>query len=258
MLNSNMKNLLVAIFLISCFTAFSQGDQRTNIIVRTKAKDAKFIGTSMGGSMIILRDAITNEVLAKGITNGGTGNTDLIMKTAHDRTTDITTGSAFFETSLYLSKPQFITVQALSPINHEESQVFSQTQVWVIPGKHMDGAGIVLEIPGFVVDGLSPQTHQGLSLETDKTAELKANIVMMCGCTISKGGLWDSEEIEVAAMVYVNGVYWKTMDMSYAETNTFTAQLNLEKEGSHEVIITAYHPSSKNTGVDQLNFRVSN
>lgn len=253
-----MKKFLIIVFLISFFSAFSQEDKRTKIIVRTKAKDAKFIGTSMGGSMIVLRDALTDEILAKGLTNGGTGNTDLIMNAPIERTTDITEGSAYYEASLYLSKPQFITIQALSPVNHEESRVFAQTQVWMIPGKHMDGAGIVLEIPGFVVEGLYPQTHQGFSIETDKTVELKVNMVMMCGCPISKGGLWDSEEIEVEGMVYVNGAYWKTISMSIAETNTFTAVLTLEKTGSHEVIITAYHPRSKNTGVDQLNFRVSN
>lgn len=253
-----MKNFLITVFLFSSFITFSQEDKRTKIIVRTKAKDAKFIGTSMGGSMIILRDALTDEILAKGLTNGGTGNTDLIMNTAQERTTDISTGSAFYEASLYLSKPQFVTVQALSPVNHEEARVFAQTQVWMIPGKHMDGAGIILEIPGFVVDGLFPQTHQGFSLETNKSIELKANIVMMCGCPITKGGLWDSEEIDVEAMIYVNSKYWKTVNMSIAEANTFTAQLTLEQTGSHEVIITAYHPRSKNTGVDQLNFRVSN
>lgn len=253
-----MKNLLVAIFLISCFSAFSQEDKRTKIVVRTKAKDAKFIGTSMGGSMIILRDALTDEILAKGLTNGGTGNTDLIMNDPQKRTTDITTGSAFYEASLYLSKPQFITIQAIAPVNHEEARVFAQTQVWLVPGKHMDGAGITLEIPGFVVDGLYPQTHQGFSLGTDKTVEIKANMVMMCGCPITKGGLWDSEEIEVEAMIYVNSRYWKTISMSIAEENTFTGELNLEKTGSYEAIITAYHPRSKNTGVDQLNFRVSN
>ena len=253
-----MKKLLTLVFLISCFSAFSQEDKRTKIIVRTKAKDAKFIGTSMGGSMIILRDALTDEILAKGITNGGTGNTDLIMNAPIERTTDITEGSAYYEASLYLSKPQFVTIQALAPVNHEEARVFAQTQVWMIPGKHMDGAGITLEIPGFVVDGLYPQTHQGFSLETDKSIELKANMVMMCGCPITKGGLWDSEEIEVEAMIYVNSKYWKTSTMSISAANTFTASLTLEKIGSHEVIITAYHPRSKNTGVDQLNFRVSN
>ena len=253
-----MRNLLITFLLISCFSAYSQEAQDTKIIVRTKAKDAKFIGSSMGGSMIIIRDALTNEVLAKGPTEGGTGNTDAIMRTAHERYTPITSGAAAFETSLSLQKPLFVTVEALSPVNHEESRVVSQTQLWLIPGKHIDGEGLILEIPGFVVDGLYPQTHQGFSLANDKSVELKANMVMMCGCTISEGGLWDSNDMEVEAAVYVDGEYWKTIPMSIAGENTFTAQLDLEKAGNHEVIITSYHKISKNTGVDQLYFRVSN
>ena len=51
----------------------------TDITVRVLAKDSKFVGTSMGGMRIILRDAHTGEVLATGVTKGGTGNTELLM-----------------------------------------------------------------------------------------------------------------------------------------------------------------------------------
>ncbi|HEY9116615.1 MAG TPA: hypothetical protein VIN11_02250 [Roseivirga sp.] len=252
-----MKNLLITFFLISCFTALGQEAKETKIIVRTRAKDAKFIGTSMGGSMIIIKDAMTNEVLAKGLTEGGTGNTDAIMNMPHERYTPLAFGAAAFEARLTLQKPLFVTIEAIAPVNHD-SKVMAQTQTWVIPGKHLDGDGIILEIPGFVVDGLFPQTHQGFSIEKDKNIELKANIVMMCGCTISQGGTWDSDQVEVEAAIYVDGTYWKTITMNIAEENTFTANLDLEKTGSHEVIISAYHPTSKNSGVNQLNFRVSN
>lgn len=252
-----MKNLLIPLFLISCFTVIAQEAKDTKIIVRTKAKDAKFIGSSMGGSMIIIKDAMTSEVLAKGLTEGGTGNTDVIMNNPHERYTPIGFSAAAFEAHLLLQKPLFVTIEAIAPVNHD-SRVIAQTQTWVIPGKHLDGDGIILEIPGFVVDGLFPQTHQGFSIEKDQSVELKANIVMMCGCTISDGGIWNANEIEVEAAVYVDGTYWKTIAMSLVDENTFTANLNLEKTGSHEVIISAYHPSSKNSGVNQLNFRVSN
>jgi hypothetical protein len=53
--------------------------EQTEIIVRVLAKDSKFVGTSMGGMRIILRDAHTSEILATGLTQGGTGNTKLIM-----------------------------------------------------------------------------------------------------------------------------------------------------------------------------------
>lgn len=251
-----MKNLLTLLVLLTYFSVSAQEAQDTKIIVRTKAKDAKFIGTSMGGSMIIIRDAMTKEILAKGLTKGGTGNTQAIMKDAHERYTQFHEGSAFFETSLMLEKPVFVNIEALGAANHESS-VMTTTQVWLIPGKDMDEQGIILEIPGFVLDGLYPQTHQGFSIEKDGTIELKANMVMMCGCTISEGGLWDGSQMEVQAQVYVNGEFWKSVDMSNTGTNTFTADLLLEKTGGHEVIITAFDPKTKNTGVDQLNFRVS-
>jgi len=252
-----MKNLLITVFLITCFTVLGQEAKDTQVIVRTKAKDAKFIGTSMGGSMIIIRDALTNEILAKGLTKGGTGNTEAIMKTPKERYTDIHSGAAFFETSLRLSAPLLATIEAIAPVNHE-SRVMTSTQVWLIPGKHMGEQGIVLEIPGFVIDGLYPQTHQGFSLANDKTIEVKANLVMMCGCTISPNGLWDGNQLEVEAHIYVNGAYWKTEKMKNSADNTFTFDLELEKTGSHEVVITAFDPLSKNTGADELNFRVSN
>lgn len=253
-----MRNIFTSLFLFSCLTVVAQTAKDTRLVVRTQAKDAKFIGTSMGGSMIIVRDATTNEVLAKGLTKGGTGTTDIIMRTPKKRYADITEGTAFFQTTLSLEKPLFVNIEAIGPFNHEESRVVSQTQVWLVPGKHMDNQGVILEIPGFVIDGLYPQTHQGFSIEKDKSVELKVNMVMMCGCTISKGGLWDSEAIEVEANIYVDGTYWKTIPMHISEqVNTFTTDLTLEKTGSHEVIITAYHPTSKNTGVEQLNFRVS-
>lgn len=252
-----MKKLLITLLLLSCYTAFAQEAKDTKVIIRTKAKDAKFIGTSMGGSMIMIKDAMTGEILAKGLTKGGTGNTQKIMRDTKERYTQIHEGSAFFETTLRLQKPIFVDIEALGAANHE-SRVLTTTQVWLIPGKNMDGQGIILEIPGFVLDGLFPQAHQGFSIEKDKTIELKANMVMMCGCTISEGGLWDGSQMDVQAGVYVNGEFWKTIKMSNTSTNTFTANLTLDKPGSHEVIITAYDPRTKNTGVDELNFRVSN
>lgn len=253
-----MKNFLLTTLLLLGFTLSAQEAQDTKVIVRTKAKDAKFIGTSMGGSMILIKDATTGEILSKGLTKGGTGNTGLIMNTPKERYLEIGEGAAAFETTLSITKPQFVTIEALAPVNQKNATVFAQTQVWLIPGKHIDGDGITLEIPGFVIEGLYPTTHQGLSIENDKSIEIKANMVMMCGCPISDGGLWDSNDIEVNAMIYVNGDYWKTIGMNISGTNTFTANLDLEKTGSHEVIITAYHSKSKNTGANQLNFRVGN
>lgn len=252
-----MKYLLLTICLMTSLTLVGQETKETKVIVRAKAKDAKFIGSSMGGSMIMIKNALTGELLAKGLTEGGTGNTQAIMNTPKERYDESHVDASAFETTLSLAEPIFVDIQALGPVNHE-SRVMSSTQVWLIPGKHLDEQGIILEIPGFVIDGLSPKTHQGFSLNEQKSVEIKVNMVMMCGCTISPNGLWDGNMMEVEAHVYVNGEFWKTLPMKNSEENTFTADLTLEKTGSHEVVITAFDPLSKNTGVDELNFRVSN
>lgn len=73
--------------------------------------------------------------------------------------------------------------------------------------KDILGDGIILEIPGYIIDILKPRTHQYIPLKTikDKPFQFQANIVMMCGCVIDKGGVWDSEEIEVKGILKKTG-----------------------------------------------------
>ena len=73
--------ILLTVLFLSSNSLIAQDTISTKIIVRAKAKDAKFIGSSVGSAMIIIRNAETNEILAKGKTIGSTGNTSLIMKT---------------------------------------------------------------------------------------------------------------------------------------------------------------------------------
>src|SRR5680860_1561305 len=51
----------------------------TDITVRVLGKDSKFVGSSMGGARVIVRDADTGEILAQGVTEGSTGDTKRIM-----------------------------------------------------------------------------------------------------------------------------------------------------------------------------------
>ena len=52
----------------------------TPVTVRVISQDAKFVGDGMGGARVTLRDARTGRVMANGVTKGGTGDTDQIMK----------------------------------------------------------------------------------------------------------------------------------------------------------------------------------
>jgi hypothetical protein len=253
----DMKTILLTLILV---LSISIQAQETKVVVRAKAKDAKFIGSSIGGALIIIKDAITGELLATGHTTGSTGNTTLIMKEDHKRNVGITEAStAKFETTISIDEPTFVTIEALAPANAKNSLVTAQTQVWLIPGKDLIGEGIILEIPGFVIDVISPQRHSRISLASQKEVEIKANIVMMCGCPITKGGIWDSEDVEVQAIVKINGELKETVSLDITETaSIFSTQLELSSPGTYEIILTAYNSKTGNTGVSKQNFIVGN
>lgn len=249
-----MKNLFVVLIIIMTVINASLA-QSTKLIVRAKAKDAKFIGTSIGGAKVVIRDALTGEILDEGVTQGGTGDTDLIMKQPVKRYQTITDDqTAKFEADINITEPQFVTIEVLAPLNQPQARVAASTQVWLIPGKHIDGEGIVLEIPGFIVNVLSPQTHEALD---NPKVTIKANVVMMCGCTISNGGLWDAEKMEVQALIKKEGKLVKTIPLKVLDqVNTFTGEVDLSEGGMYEMIIYAYDSRTGNTGVDKVNFIV--
>ena len=245
------------LFLLILSSISLQGwAQKTNVMIRAKAKDAKFIGTSIGGAQILVKDAITGEILDKGVTSGSTGDTEKIMKEDWKRGEELSNdATAGFNASLDLEEPRFITIEAYAPKNKKQAEVMSSTQLWVIPGKDVTGDGVVLEIPGFVVDILSPQTHERIS--ENENINLKANLVMMCGCPVTKDGIWDANQYEVKAIITnAEGVSNEISLDQKDKPSTFEAETNLSK-GLYEVLIYAYDPVTGNTGVDKTNIIVN-
>ncbi|WP_026934015.1 hypothetical protein [Christiangramia echinicola] len=246
------------LFLYLIFSLFMLplSAQETNVMVRAKAKDAKFIGTSIGGAKILIKNALTGKILANGMTSGSTGNTDKIMKQDWKRSENLSEDdTAGFNATLDIDEPTFVTIEAYGPINKKQAEVMSSTQLWIIPGKHITGDGVVLEVPGFVVDILSPQTHE--RIDSKETIELKANIVLMCGCPITKDGIWDANQYEVKAIVKDSEGGIKEIALEQKDKpSTFQTELNLEK-GLYEVMIYAYDPVTGNTGLDKTNIIVN-
>ncbi|MFT6503182.1 MAG: hypothetical protein ACJASQ_003314 [Crocinitomicaceae bacterium] len=251
-----LKSILIIVLLFSSIVSFAT---ETKIIVRAKAKDAKFIGSSLGGAYVIIRNKTNNRILAEGKTIGSTGNTDLIMNIPKERGDSIwDEQAAKFLATIDIIEPTFISIEVISPFNNKQAQAKVSTELWLIPGKDILGDGIILEIPGFIIDILKPRTHHYIALKAieNKPFEIKANIVMMCGCTINKGGVWDSENIEVKVIIKKNGSYLKEVIMSLTETNLFEGSINLTSAGQYELIVYAYNAKSGNTGVDKVNYVV--
>lgn len=252
----NCLKWLIAIALLQFSTAAVVAEAvPTDIVVRAKAKDAKFIGTSVGGALVRVREADSGRILAEGMTRGSTGNTELIMKKPHRRHESIAEGAASYRAILDISEPVFLTVEVLAPYIKKQARVLAQTQTWLVPGKPIDGEGLVVEIPGFVVDVLSPQTHRYTTLD-ESPFEIRANVVMMCGCPLTDGGLWDGSAIEVAALVKKDGETFDTVPLAMQQANTFAAPLSVKSPGVYELLVYAYDPKTGNTGVDRVSFIV--
>lgn len=248
--------ILIASFL---FTNLMVSATETKVMVRAKARDAKFIGTSLGGAHIIIRNKLNQKILAEGNTTGSTGNTDLIMKVPKVRGNSVADEqTAGFIANIDIDEPTFVNIEVVSPLNSKQAQAVVSTELWLIPGKHILGEGIILEIPGYIIDILKPRTHQYIALNTIKNNPFlfQANIVMMCGCVIDKGGVWNSDEIEVKGILKKDGKFIKNVDMSLVSTNLFEGSHLINTPGNYELVLYAYHEKTGNTGVDKVNYVV--
>lgn len=249
---------LFSLITIFCLINISYAVE-TDIVVRAKSKDAKFIGTSMGGALVYIKDAETGEILVKGFTNGGTGDTNLIMKEPHKRGVKLSDEStAKFETTIDINEPKLVTVEMHAPYAQKQSMIKTSTQIWLIPGKHITGDGIVLEFPGFAVDVMTPQTGEKINLADEKViVPIKANVVMMCGCPIKPEGIWDANLFKVSAILKQNGEVTETIPLDYAnKTNTFESEIDITDKGTYELIVYAFDPKTGNSGVDKSSFTI--
>lgn len=249
-------------YIFLCFTvltlalgqAFAQKAEPTNIVVRAKAHDAKFIGTSMGGVMVAIRDARSGSLMAKGKIKGSTGNTENIMKTPRKRGTLLSKGGAAkFDTTLMLEEPTLVTIEAKGPLGQPQSAILTSTEVWLVPGKDIDEDGIILDFPGFAVDLMTPRAHT--LIKKDEKVEIKANVVKMCGCPTTPGGLWNSNDYEIRAWIKKDGVWVDKVSMTYAgQTSLYSGSFEPTTSGTYEVTLVAFDPQSNNTGVDRTTF----
>lgn len=148
-----MRKAFLAVILLAVIVSFGVSEAvQTNVIIRAKSKDAKFIGTKMGGAMVVVRDSETGKVLAEGLTAGSTGDTGKIMMEPKTRFGSIADGAAKFEAVIDIDEPVLITIDVAAPYIHKDNMVKSSTQIWLIPGKDITGEGVVIEVPGFSVD----------------------------------------------------------------------------------------------------------
>ena len=252
-----MKFMAVGLLIALAVSAAAFAEP-TRISVSVLSKGAKFVGTSLGGARVTLKDAMTGEVLAQGVTQGSTGNTDKIMVKQHKPGGPVSSeGSARFVATLEIDEPRLIEVSAYGPMAQLQATNRVSSTQWVVPGKHITGGdGWRLELPGFAVDVLVPPSHVKLS-GVPQEVPLRANVTMMCGCPIEPDGLWDANRFEVKALLKQDGEFVGELPLRYAgSTSQFEATWKVETTGIYEAVVYAYDPANGNTGLDRVSFSV--
>jgi hypothetical protein len=186
----------------------------TRIMVRVRASDAKIIGDGVGGARVTVVNAETGAILAEGRQEGGTGNTQLIMSTAHARGMTVydTEGTAGFLAELDIAEPTIVVISAAGPLGYPQAIQTASKRMLVLPGKHVEGDGVVLELNGFIVEILSPEPLTPVGDAFDVSVRVR----MMCGCPIEPEGLWDADDKEFVARLKADGAVVSTARLEFA------------------------------------------
>lgn len=241
-----LRATALLLFLVSTATLSASATVPTSVTVRAVSRDAKVLGDGVGGARITIRDLDTGRILATGIQTGGTGETKRIMQEPRARGAVIygTDGAAAFRATLDLAGPTRVEISAEGPLKYPQAVQRTSTTMLLLPGRNVDGEGVLLEIAGFIVDvtPLSP-------VRAGEPLTVRTKVTMTCGCPTEPGGLWDANRISVSARLLRNGVAVRETALAYAGvSSTYEAAVTGLEEGSYEVEVVAVDERAGNAG----------
>lgn len=207
----------------------------TRVMIRAVAHDAKIIGSGVGGARISVYDARTGERLARGVQEGGTGNTDLLVREPRARAEPVhdTEGAAGFLAELELERPTRVRIEAEGPLGTPHATWTASRSMLLVPGEHVLGDGVILELYGFTVELLEPAPDAASAAGGD-ALPVRARVTMLCGCPTEPGGLWDSSRYHIEArLVRDDGSVVETTPLSFAgETSVYRGRIDLPADAA--------------------------
>lgn len=239
-----------SILLFSCSLFAQTGAKETKVMIRAVARDAKVIGTHVGGAKITVKDAATGEILAQGLQQGGTGDTNTIMKTPRTRGMSVfsSADASGYLAVLHIDKPTVVEISAEGPLGNAQATQRTSKTMLLIPGEDVLGEGILLEIHGFIVTAVSPLADA--RVKAGAPFEVRATVTMACGCPTEPDGLWDANKIHVVARLLRDGKVQSEIPMSYAGVqNTFHADIPATAAGPLELQVLSMDAASANFGM---------
>lgn len=221
----------------------------TRVLVHVLAHHAKLIGSSVGGAQVTITEAETGKVLAQGITDGGTGNTDLIMG-PQGPLEDVLgqSGGANFRATVRLDRPTRVRVTATGPLAFPQAIESTSKTVLLLPGQDVSGDGIVLELNGLIVEILEPIPGPVSGAEV----MVRARVRMLCSCATTPDGIWPSPEVR-ARLLDSAGAVVAEADLPFAgEASTYQGVLRGVPEGVFDLEVVAVSDDGSNAGTARI------
>ncbi|MEX2500088.1 MAG: hypothetical protein WD397_14560 [Wenzhouxiangellaceae bacterium] len=241
-----INNIRVALAIVAAalsLLALPALAETTDVKIQVRAVDAKFIGSGVGGLNVVIEDAQTGALLASGEISGATGDTEALMKQGQTRgRAPATPDSAAFTASIDIDRPVLARIRITGPLDVAQSIRHLSVTQWVLPGQDQVDPGVVLQLPGLIVAPIEVAV-------TDGELHAGVDVTMICGCPITKGGLWDSEDFSVNASLYRDGDKVQTFALEFTgKTNRFAGKASAPAPGSYELWISAHESNADNTG----------
>ena len=235
----------------------------TRVVVLVLANGGKFVGDDIGGALVSIRDARTEEVLASGRTRGGSGLPDLPTIEVTRLQEIPEEDAARFETTLWLDEPRLVEITAVGPLAAQATAGRASTRAWLLPAASAaDANRVVLSLRGLIVQIVSPPTHYMPTTRPPLLVALRASVGMMCGCPIGPGFPWRPEAYQVQATIHdpAGGRHVVPLrfdaDAPDGAPSQFVGSWTAPAAGIYEAVVTAHQPEHDNTGVDRVTFIV--
>ncbi|HEV3455974.1 MAG TPA: hypothetical protein VHG32_05405 [Thermoanaerobaculia bacterium] len=252
------------------------GANKTSILIRVQARGGKFLADDIGGAEVTVRDAQTGEWLGGGLAQGtdsGNLSGELVPNAAQSAVVtpatavsqpviqwlvpDATTSAITLE--LPLRRPTLLAIAAYGPLGGLQSAQRVESTTWALPGQSIDqGPGFVIELPGLVVQVLSPPTHLEIT-SLPATITFQAKVTMMCGCQIAQDEPWvPADFVVVAAIGPVGQVPSAVVPLVYeGSPSLFKGSYQLTQTGFYQAVVSATQQSTGNLGTGTVTFYVN-
>ncbi|MDO8732566.1 MAG: hypothetical protein Q7L55_08360 [Actinomycetota bacterium] len=219
----------------------------SQLTVRIQANSAKWVSSEVSGALVVVKDAITGQVLQTGKVVGTSGDTAAIMNDPRTplQPTPTLDAAASVTFNFAFNSPRRLFVEAYGPLVGPTPVSQTSAPIWIVPG---DKQSLALTLHGLIVTVTTPAPHSALTSSGPVQVPITASVQMLCGCPISTASPWTPNRYRVRVLVTSPGIATQTIQLVYQSTDTFTGSVTLPGAGMFDLVVVADMPGTGNTG----------